>query len=340
LDAQGHVKLIDFGLSQEMVENEEPMSPIGSLIYMAPELLTKGTGGRHTDWWALGVLAHEVMTGRSPWSSLTDKKLIKKQIKTMNIQPPDFLSQEASDFICQLLIQDHTLRLGTQDSNDVKNASFFKQIDFAKLESGNAPAAIVPPQMAFVQTECDNALSMYRGSDTKPANWFLGVESVDSLPPVEGKDGSSRKLIPKPPPKRSKSPKSSSSLSSSSNNTNNSSVSRVTNLVGSISLKDNNSDAMSNGGLISPRRAGISPPASSGTFTSTTTARPPVPPISTTTSSSSSSSSTSAISATARKGTTTPKSAKPRTPREPSSSFAKPKLVTKTSAKASSATWR
>lgn len=42
LDAKGHVKLIDFGLATEINKSEEPISPIGSLIYMAPELLVKG----------------------------------------------------------------------------------------------------------------------------------------------------------------------------------------------------------------------------------------------------------------------------------------------------------
>mmetsp|Transcript_49411 Transcript_49411/g.63391 ORF Transcript_49411/g.63391 Transcript_49411/m.63391 type:complete len:703 (+) Transcript_49411:99-2207(+) len=191
LDAQGHVKLIDFGLSQEIVEEEEPMSPIGSLIYMAPELLVKGTGGRHTDWWALGVLAHEMMTGRSPWSSLTDKKLIKKQIKSMKIQPPDILSKGASDFICNLLTQDMNHRLGTKNSNYVKNASFFhNKIDWDKQENGLAPSAFKPPEIAFIKSECDNALSMYKGSDCTDANWELGVEEVKTLPPVLKKDGS------------------------------------------------------------------------------------------------------------------------------------------------------
>ena len=52
LDARGHVKLIDFGLAAEISKPEEPVSPIGSLIYMAPELLTKGnyrrTSAPHT----------------------------------------------------------------------------------------------------------------------------------------------------------------------------------------------------------------------------------------------------------------------------------------------------
>ncbi len=38
LDGRGHVKLVDFGLAVRITEPEEPMSPTGSLIYMAPEL--------------------------------------------------------------------------------------------------------------------------------------------------------------------------------------------------------------------------------------------------------------------------------------------------------------
>jgi hypothetical protein len=189
LDASGHVKLIDFGLSQEITEEEEPMSPIGSLIYMAPELLTKSAGGRHTDWWALGVLAHEMMTGRSPWSSLTDKKLIKRQIKTLKIAPPKSLSPAAGDFICKLLVQDHKKRLGTGGASEVKSADFFEKgapsgerVNWAQLEKGSLPPGLTPPRVAFIEAECANALAMYRGVDLEPANWALGVEAVPSLP--------------------------------------------------------------------------------------------------------------------------------------------------------------
>ena len=50
LDARGHVKLIDFGLALEIHSEEEPVSPTGSLIYMAPEMIRDHSVGRHTDW--------------------------------------------------------------------------------------------------------------------------------------------------------------------------------------------------------------------------------------------------------------------------------------------------
>lgn len=101
-----------------------------------------GTGGRHTDWWALGVLAHEMITGRSPWSSLTDKKLIKRQIRSLCIVPPRGVSTKAGQFICRLLTQDHRERLGTRSSNDVKHDAFFAAVDWVATAAGTAPAAL------------------------------------------------------------------------------------------------------------------------------------------------------------------------------------------------------
>ena len=140
LTNEGHVKLIDFGLCREIQAQEEPLSPTGSLIYMSPEMLKDNVGGRHTDWWALGILAHELLTGRSPWSSLTDKKLIRKQIRTMTISPPQNVSGAAGQFVCQLLSHDVPRRLGTQSSSQVKPVLILSMLPAALLtppQSGN-----------------------------------------------------------------------------------------------------------------------------------------------------------------------------------------------------------
>mmetsp|Transcript_46985 Transcript_46985/g.60380 ORF Transcript_46985/g.60380 Transcript_46985/m.60380 type:complete len:745 (+) Transcript_46985:112-2346(+) len=148
LDSRGHVKLIDFGLVFELKHGKdlrpgslgEPMSPTGSLIYMAPELLQYRMGGKHTDWWAFGVLAHELLTGRTPWSSLTNKKIIQKEISGMRVAPPAGISPSAGMFICSLLHQNPELRLGTNSS--VRSSSFFATVDWEVAKTVGLPPAL------------------------------------------------------------------------------------------------------------------------------------------------------------------------------------------------------
>ena len=164
LDARGHVKLVDFGLACALAAGAEegPMSPTGSLIYMAPEMLRDSTGGRHTDWWAVGVLAHELLTGRTPWSSLTDKKVIRQEIKTMHVAPPLRLTPPAGALICSLLRQDYRRRLGSAGDHELRAAKFFAPVDWATLASGEAAPAIVPGPNCVADRDRAAALGAYR----------------------------------------------------------------------------------------------------------------------------------------------------------------------------------
>ena len=75
VERSGHIKIIDFGLAMKITDAAEHMPAVGSLISMAPEALRDEKGGRHTDWWAVGVLAFELLTGVTPWSSLDDRRI-------------------------------------------------------------------------------------------------------------------------------------------------------------------------------------------------------------------------------------------------------------------------
>lgn len=62
LDARGHVRLTDFGLSKEGISNHQSgaHSFCGTPEYLAPEILNRQGHGRAVDWWSLG----EFINGR------------------------------------------------------------------------------------------------------------------------------------------------------------------------------------------------------------------------------------------------------------------------------------
>ncbi len=55
----GHVKITDFGLSKEGIEeNKKAYTMVGTPDYLAPEILTGKGHDRTVDWWSLVRLAH------------------------------------------------------------------------------------------------------------------------------------------------------------------------------------------------------------------------------------------------------------------------------------------
>ena len=79
LDTDGHVNLTDFGLSKEKI-NEENLahSFCGTPEYLAPEILRRSGHGKPSDWWSLGALLYEMLTGMPPFYSRDRDRLFDK----------------------------------------------------------------------------------------------------------------------------------------------------------------------------------------------------------------------------------------------------------------------
>ena len=76
LDADGHVKLTDFGLSRENLgETDQSKSFVGSIAYLAPEILNKKGHSKSLDWYLCGVLLYELVVGIPPFYSNNRKEL-------------------------------------------------------------------------------------------------------------------------------------------------------------------------------------------------------------------------------------------------------------------------
>lgn len=61
----GHIKLGDYGLSQEGIEYADRGSKdlCGTPEYIAPEMLREKNHGFAVDWWGFGMLLYELLVG-------------------------------------------------------------------------------------------------------------------------------------------------------------------------------------------------------------------------------------------------------------------------------------
>ncbi|NXC13700.1 KPCZ kinase, partial [Corythaeola cristata] len=154
LDAEGHIKLTDYGMCKEGLGPGDTTSTFcGTPNYIAPEILRGEEYGFSVDWWALGVLMFEMMAGRSPFDIITDNPDMNTEdylfqvILEKPIRIPRFLSVKASHVLKGFLNKDPKERLGCQPQtgfSDIKSHTFFRSIDWDLLEKKQATPPFQP----------------------------------------------------------------------------------------------------------------------------------------------------------------------------------------------------
>ncbi|EAA04271.4 AGAP007333-PA [Anopheles gambiae str. PEST] len=132
LDAKGHVKLTDFGLCKEHIqEGIVTHTFCGTIEYMAPEILTRSGHGKAVDWWSLGALMFDMLTGMPPFCADNRKKTVDAILKDkLNI--PGYLTPDSRDLIRRLMKRQVSQRLGSgpTDGQAVRAHPFFKNVNW------------------------------------------------------------------------------------------------------------------------------------------------------------------------------------------------------------------
>ena len=169
LDSEGHLLLTDFGLSKVALEDDEERanSVLGTIEYMAPEVVRGEGYDFAVDWWSLGAIGFDLLTGSPPFGGNNHAK-IQQNILKQKLQLPYFLGPDAKDLLTRLLRKEPGKRLGGRNSKDLKalkSHRFFRKIDWKKLERRELEPPIKPvitdPELAenFDQEFTDLPLS-------------------------------------------------------------------------------------------------------------------------------------------------------------------------------------
>ncbi|EOY21606.1 Serine/threonine-protein kinase AtPK2/AtPK19 isoform 2 [Theobroma cacao] len=130
------VMLTDFGLAKEIDESGRSNSMCGTTEYMAPEILQSKGHNKDADWWSIGILLYEMLTGQPPFTHANRQKLQQRIIQE-KVKLPPFLSTEAHSLLKGLLQKEPSRRLGSGPSggDEIKKHKWFRSINWKKLEA-------------------------------------------------------------------------------------------------------------------------------------------------------------------------------------------------------------
>ena len=150
MDIEGHVVVTDFGLAKMFESDDERHRTLcGTDAYMAPEMVARRSYGKPVDFWSLGILIFEMLTGKPPFAH-RDTKVLHRKILTEKVKWPQFIGPAAIKLLRGLLERQVPRRLGATKAtmfevggvSALKNQHFFSKIEWQPLSRRESPAPL------------------------------------------------------------------------------------------------------------------------------------------------------------------------------------------------------
>ncbi|XP_018013425.1 G protein-coupled receptor kinase 2-like, partial [Hyalella azteca] len=163
LDDHGHVRISDLGLAVEIPEGDLVRGRVGTVGYMAPEVIDNEKYTFSPDWFSFGCLVYEMIEGQAPFRARKEKvkreevdRRVKEQAETYS----DKFSDDAKSICQQLLAKRPQDRLGCSAGRHgaevVKQHSFFSSIKWKRLEAGMCTPPFMPdPHAVYAKDVLD-----------------------------------------------------------------------------------------------------------------------------------------------------------------------------------------
>jgi len=184
LDCDGHIVITDFGLSKQMMvppsgDTSEATTHTfcGTPEYLAPEVLRGQGHGTPVDWWSLGTLVYEMLTGLPPFYSANTNVMYQKILSSELRFPPE-MSGDCRSFLSGLLERDPAKRM---DGKAVMAHPWLSSIDWDKLLKKQIPAPWKPPVSSEADTtQIDRAFLAEPVKDTPPTNGTAPISKLNA----------------------------------------------------------------------------------------------------------------------------------------------------------------
>lgn len=144
LSHKGHIIMTDFGLSKEGLHSDDARTATfcGTPEYLAPEIIKGEEYTKSIDWWSVGTLIYEMLTGLPPFYTDDEENMYHKIMTSdIDFSKPVF-TPDAQDIIRKFLNRDPHQRL--QDPQEIKAHPWFRSIDWNKLDKLELPPPFVP----------------------------------------------------------------------------------------------------------------------------------------------------------------------------------------------------
>lgn len=191
LDSSGHVKISDLGLTIKLRKNKVLKHLAGTAGYWAPEIVMKTGTYKQSDWWSFGTFLYEMLAGKRPkctcnkksneWCpfgqnrSMEENALKEEGILKLDVTyPPDIFDKHARDLCERLFVVDPKSRLGANGADEIKNHSFFQDIDWEKLSALEVTPPFIPDQRTVYADSIGGVGDMPKGKFKK-----VKIEAAD-----------------------------------------------------------------------------------------------------------------------------------------------------------------
>ncbi|VUZ50410.1 unnamed protein product, partial [Hymenolepis diminuta] len=148
LDHRGYIKLCDFGFAKKISPGKKTWTFCGTPEYVAPEIILNKGHDHSADYWSLGILMFELLTGSPPFTGMDPMKIYSIILRGIDaiMFPPFQINRTATALIHRLCAQNPVERLGYGRGGivDIKQHKYFQGFDWIGLCRGTLQAPVLP----------------------------------------------------------------------------------------------------------------------------------------------------------------------------------------------------